>query len=112
MDEMSILSVNAHRDIVDHVPLAITTSTEGYALLLARTQQATYLVIVQLMGRTVSTIELASSRYAEFVIQLIDEQIRQHPGLRGEELNTHITLRAKNHLTRTPLPGDFLAPIA
>jgi hypothetical protein len=58
MDEMSILSVNAHRDIVDHVPLAITTSTEGYALLLARTQQATYLVIVQCSGQVFLATEL------------------------------------------------------
>ena len=44
MDEMTILSVNAHHDLNDHAPLSIMTSTEGFTLLLAKTDSATYLV--------------------------------------------------------------------
>ena len=110
MDEMTILSVNAHQDLKDHSPLAIMTSAEGYTLLLAKLRNATYLVIAQHMGRTVSTIELTCVRYAEFVIQLIDDHIRQHPGIQADELNTHILLKARDHLPRTPLPDDFLGP--
>tara|TARA_B100000424_G_C22895086_1_gene476106 strand:- start:35 stop:373 length:339 start_codon:yes stop_codon:yes gene_type:complete len=112
MDEMIVLSINEHQDLNAHSPLAILSSEEGFTLLLAKTQNATYLVIAQHMGRTVSTLELASARYAEFVIQLIDEHIRQHPGLQSEELNTHIVLKAKDHLPRTAMPGDFLGPAA
>lgn len=112
MDEMAILSVNAHHDLNDHAPLSIMTSAEGFTLLLAKTDSATYLVIAQHMGRTVSTVELASVRYADFVIQLIDEHIRQHPGLQCEELDMHIRLKAKDHIPRTPLPDDFMAPDA
>lgn len=110
MDEMTILSVNAHHDLKDHAPLAIMTSAEGFTLLLAKTQGATYLVIAQHMGRTVSTVELASARYAEFIIQLIDEHIRQHPGIECDDLDMHIRLKAKDHLPRTPLPSNFLGP--
>ena len=56
-----------------------------------------------------STVELASVSYADFIIQLIDDHIRQHPGLQCEELDMHIRLKAKDHLTRTPLPNDFMA---
>ncbi|KGA02106.1 hypothetical protein ACFO0O_06470 [Cobetia amphilecti] len=112
MDEMTILSVNAHHDLQDHTPLALTTSAEGFTLLLAKTQSETYLVIVQFLGQTVSTLELASARYADFVIQLIDEHIRRHPGIQGTDLDMHIRLKAKDHLPRTPLPSNFLAPAA
>ncbi|MGS0467573.1 hypothetical protein ACU8V3_10750 [Cobetia marina] len=110
MDEMRILSINEHQDLNAHSPLAIMSSADGFTLLLAKTQNATYLVIAQHMGRTISTLEFVSARYAEFVIQLIDEHIRQHPGLQSEELSTHIVLKARDHLPRTPLPGDFPAP--
>ncbi len=112
MDEMTILSVNAHHDLTERAPLAIITSAEGFILLLAKTQSATYLVIAQHMGQTISTVELASPRYAEFVIQLIDEHIRRHPGIQCEDLDMHIRLKARDHLPRTPLPGDFLRPVA
>ncbi|UBU47552.1 hypothetical protein LCW13_10795 [Cobetia amphilecti] len=110
MDEMTILSVNAHYGLNDHSPLSIITSTEGFTLLLAKTDSATYLVIAQHMGSTVSTVELVSMRYADFVIQLIDEHIRQHPGIQREELDIHIRLKAKDHALRTPLPDDFMTP--
>lgn len=110
MDEMTILSVNAHHDLKDHAPLSIITSAEGFILLLAKTDSETYIVIAQYMGRTVSTVELASPRYADFVIQLIDEHIRQHSGIQCDELDMHIRLKAKDHVPRTPLPNDFMVP--
>ncbi|MGS0467579.1 hypothetical protein ACU8V3_10810 [Cobetia marina] len=112
MDEMRILSINEHQDLNAHSPLAIMSSADSFTLLLAKSQNATYLVIAQHMGRSVSTLELASARYAEFVIQLIDEHIRQHPGLQSADLNTHIVLKARDHLPRTAMPGDFLGPAA
>lgn len=69
-----------------------------------------FFVIVQRIGVTVTTIEVARQCYAELLVHLIDQHIRDSSNISTEELKSYITLEASDHSSRTPLLDDFLAP--
>ncbi|MEL0616525.1 hypothetical protein V6243_06740 [Cobetia marina] len=110
MAEMTIITLHGSPPDCHNTPLALTPSENGFTLILAGTQTNTFFVIVQRIGVTVTTIEVARQCYAELLVHLIDQHIRDSSNISTEELKSYITLKASDHSSRTPLLDDFLAP--